>query len=225
MVFRSDDLVGVESVSPAQRVTLVLPEGSSFGPDRLESAEYTSARRRRRTYTLVDLDSTAGTAAVELVRHGSGVAGAWAERVRPGDEFVLSGPMGKFTIDPEHTAFLLIADETAVPALRQIAAALPEGATAEVHVEVADADERIELPSPAELDVTWWLRSEHEGLTGELVGRLAPHLRTAGPGVTVWLAAEAEAVTTLRAHLLAEAGCERGRLDAVAYWRRGRAET
>ena len=51
------------------------------------------------------------------------------------------------------------------------------------------------------------------------------NLRTAGPGVVVWVGAEADAVTTLRTHLLTEAGCDRRLLDAVAYWRRGRAES
>ncbi|GAB47834.1 putative siderophore-interacting protein [Mobilicoccus pelagius NBRC 104925] len=222
--FRSDDLVGVESVSPAQRATIVLPEGRTFGPEGVESEEYAGARRRRRTYTLCDLDPAAGTAAIDLVRHGEGIAGRWVERVEPGDEFVLSGPMGKFHLDPSHTRYLLVADETALPALREILAQLPAGASAEVHVEVADEAEKIDLPSPATTDVTWWLHSEHDGDTGELVGRLAPHLRTAGPGVVVWVGAEAEAVTTLRTHLLTEAGVERALLDAVAYWRRGRAE-
>ncbi|WP_176489779.1 siderophore-interacting protein [Mobilicoccus massiliensis] len=223
--FRSDDLIGVEPVSPAQRATIVLPAGGSFGPEGLDSAEYSAARRTRRTYTLCDLDPRTGTAAIDLVRHGTGVAGTWVERVRPGDDFVLSGPMGKFHLDPAQTHYVLIADETAVPALREICAQLPAGARAEVHVEVADEAERIDLPSPAELDVTWWLRSEHGGEVGELVGRLAPHLRTAGPGVTVWIGAEADSVTALRTHLLAEAGCDRRLLDAVAYWRRGRAES
>ncbi|MDO5626960.1 MAG: siderophore-interacting protein [Mobilicoccus sp.] len=222
---RSDDLVGVETVSPAQRATLVLPEGRSFGPEGVESSEYAAARRRRRTYTLCALDPVAGTAAIDIVRHGDGVAGAWVERVEVGDEFVLSGPMGKFHVDPSQQRFLLIADETALPALREILAVLPEGAEAEVHVEVADEKERLDLPSPAQTDITWWLRSEHGGESGELIARLAPYLRTAGPGVTVWLAAEANAVTTLRTHLLTEAACDRPLLDAVAYWRRGRAET
>lgn len=223
--FRSDDLVGVENVSPAQRATIVLPSGSSFGPQGVESEEYAGARRRRRTYTLCDLDPRAGTAAIDLVRHGDGVAGRWVERVASGDDFVLSGPMGKFHVDPAQTRFLLVADETALPALREIVRVLPAGASAEVHAEVTDDAERLDLPSAATLDVTWWLRSEHGGQAGELIGALAPHLRTAGPGVTVWVGAEADAVTTLRAHLLTEAGVDRRLLDAVAYWRRGRAES
>ena len=223
--FRSEDLRGVDPVSPTQRVTIVLPEGHSFGPDPLGSAEYATARRRRRTYTLCDLDAEHGTAALDLVRHGDGVAGLWAERVEPGDEFVLSGPMGTFHLEPGCDRFLLVADETALPAVREILARLPAGARAEVHVEVADEAERLDLPTAADVDVTWWLRSEHDAQTGELVGRLAPHLRTAGPGVVVWVGAEADAVTTLRTHLLTEAGCDRRLLDAVAYWRRGRAES
>lgn len=223
--FRSDDLAGAEWVSPAQRCTIILPSRHSFGPEGLASAEYAAARRKKRTYTLVDLDSEAGTAAIDLVRHGTGVAGTWVERVEVGDEFVLNGPMGKFHIDPTHTRFLLVADETALPACREICARLPEGAEAEVHIEVADERERVELPSPARLSVTWWLRSEHGGDVGECIGRLAPHLRTAGPGVTVWVGAEADAVTTLRTHLLTEAQVDRSLLDAVAYWRRGRAES
>lgn len=223
--FHSEDLVGVESVSPAQRVTIVLPEGASFGPEGVASAEYSAARRRRRTYTLCDLDGESGTAAIDLVRHGDGVAGRWVERVSPGDDFVLSGPMGKFHLDPAYTRYLLVADETALPALREILAQLPAQAFAEVHVEVADEAERLDLPTSATAEVTWWFRSVHGGASGELVQGLAPHLRTAGPGVVVWVGAEADAATTLRTHLLTSAGCDRRLLDAVAYWRRGRAES
>ncbi|WP_168582069.1 siderophore-interacting protein [Gephyromycinifex aptenodytis] len=73
-----------------------------------------------------------------------------------------------------------------------------------------DHDETGSPGSPADVDVTWWSCIGQGALTGELVGRRAPHLKTVGPGAIVWVVAEAESASTLRAYLRTEAGCDPG---------------
>ncbi|GAB96730.1 NADPH-dependent ferric siderophore reductase [Kineosphaera limosa] len=214
---RGDDLVGVMATGPDQRVKLAFPTGRTFGDDQAEAG---AARRRRRTYTLLDLDSENGTAAVEFVVHGGGLAGDWAEQALPGDEVDVTGPVGTYEIDREAAGHLLICDETGIPAARAIVAELLEvGATdLRVYVEVADEAERVPLPIR---EVTWLPRGDRR--PGEPMAALADDL-TCPADTQVWIAGEAAAVRTLRTHLVAGLGLDRRRVSAVAYWAAGHAE-
>lgn len=211
----SDDLVGVAPAGPDQRVKVAFPEGRVFGDD---PAEMSRSRRRRRTYTLLDLDPERGTAAVEFVLHGSGLASEWAAGAQPGDEVALTTPVGRFELPDSCAELVLVSDESGLPALRAIAAGLPEGLAARAYVEVADDAERADIPSPAALDVTWLVRA-----TGATIGDLVGELTCADDGF-VWIAGESDAVRDLRTHLITDAGLHRSRITAVAYWQRGRAE-
>ncbi|WP_226344247.1 siderophore-interacting protein [Agilicoccus flavus] len=218
VTLRSDELVGVDPVSPDQRVKLVFPEGRVFGDDPTEMGR---ARRRRRTYTLLDLDAVTGTAAVDFVLHGTGLAGEWAAGVRPGDEVGIVGPVGRYEVDPD-ADLLVVTDETGLPAARAVLAELPAGRWARVHVEVADDAERQELASAADVELTWWPRGDAG--PGEPMARVVDHLGDVGPDTKAWVAGEAAAVLAVRAHLLGTVGLPRAQVDAVAYWTLGRTE-
>lgn len=228
---RGDDLVGVEPTGPDQRVKLAFPAGRTFGDDPAEAA---SARRRRRTYTLLDLDPAAGTAALEFVVHGSGIAGPWATQARPGDELDVTGPVGGYEIDPSADEHLLICDETGIPAaraiLRALAAAGANGVSA--HVEIPDEHERSALQLDdiggrgslggiGRVDIDWLVRADRPH--GEPMTRLAQTL-SCSPLAQVWIAGEAEAVRALRTRVVAGLGLDRRRVSAVAYWTAGHAE-
>ncbi len=216
---QSDGFVGLPATGPDQRVKLAFPDGRTFGDDPAEAGR---ARRRRRTYTLLDLDSESGTADIEFVVHGGGLAGSWAERAAPGDELDITGPVGTFAAD-DCAELVLVCDETGLPALLAIVAGLGAAAPAvRAFVEVHDEAEVRALPGA--VDAHWLLRSAHPGAApGDLVASLAGAL-TCAPGSRAWIAGEAAAVRALRAHVLAHLGLERSRVSAVAYWTRGHAE-
>lgn len=222
---QGDGLVGVSATGPDQRVKLAFPDGRRFGSDPAEAGR---ARRRRRTYTLLELDGAAGVATVEFVVHAGGLAGDWADAVQPGDELDLTGPVGSWELDAGATELVLACDETGVPALLAIAEAVTRDAAGastppvRAFVEVEDAAERRDLPTGVE--VTWLLRSAHPGVAaGDLLAALADTL-TCDAGAQAWVAGEAQAVLALRAHLQGSLGLERARISAVAYWTRGHAE-
>lgn len=220
-------LVGASATGPDQRVKLAFPDSRRFGDDPAEAGR---ARRRRRTYTLLDLDPDQGSAVVEFVLHEGGLAGDWADAAQPGDELDLTGPVGAWELDPGASQLVLACDETGVPALLAIAAEPAVGALAarggvRAYVEVDDAAERRELPEA--VDVTWLLRSEHPDiLPGELLGALEATLTCddCDDEAQAWVAGEAQAVLRLRAHLQGALGLQRARISAVAYWTRGHAE-
>ncbi len=223
--FTGEGLRDAVSTGPGERVKVTFPERGRFTGDPAEEAV---VRRRRRTYTLVDLDPRAGTARIDFVLHPGGVGAAWAAAAQPGDQMRLTSPAGGFTVPGDAGEIVLIADETGLPAAQAIAASLPGGASTRAYLEIADPGERQEVPSPANLSLTWL---ERDGAPyGEPMTALADRLTGAGPGpgealradAVVWIAGESAAVRTLRTALITQAGLDRHRIDAVAYWTQGR---
>lgn len=218
VTFRGDGLREAVATGPDQRVKLSFPASHRFTGEADEAA---LARRRRRTYTLLRLDAEAGEATVDFVLHPGGVAATWAAEAVPGDELMLTAPVGGFQVPSDADEVVLVADETGLPALQAIAADLGPDVQARAFVEIADAAERQEIPSSADLAVTWL---ERDGVDhGSPTAALAPSLAASvSPQVAVWIAGEAAAVRTLRNALITDAGVDRHRIDAVAYWTKTR---
>jgi NADPH-dependent ferric siderophore reductase len=158
---------------------------------------------------------------VEIVVHGGGVISGWALSARPGAEVAISGPGRGYAIDHDAPAFLLAGDETAVPAISQLLEELPHGTPVAVHVEIAAADARLELPAHPGATVEWHeLAAGADPGTGLLAAVRAAEL---APGLKVWVAGEAAGVQRVRRHLFDERGIERSQATVRGYWKRGRA--
>jgi NADPH-dependent ferric siderophore reductase len=109
-------------------------------------------------------------------------------------------------------------DETALPAIGQVRAALPAGIPVQVHVEVAD--EAAVQPLPG---ITW-----HPLPPGARPGDALVAAVTAAElaeGTRVWAAGEAAAVQRIRKHLFQERGVARAHASIRGYWKHGRAAT
>ncbi|GIE98426.1 siderophore-interacting protein [Paractinoplanes rishiriensis] len=149
---------------------------------------------------------------------------------------------------------LLGGDETAVPAICSILACLPPDATGEALLEVPAAGDILDVTAPPGVRVTWLPRggaAHGERLVPALraavrriLGDQAPAPDGALEDVDVdhdvlwevpepvtdrsrfyaWLAGEAAVIKTLRRHLVAECGVDRGSVAFMGYWRLGRAE-
>src|SRR6478609_9220512 len=97
-----------------------------------------------RTYTIRWFDRDTGELAIDFVVHGdAGLAGPWAATVEPGESIGFHGPGGSYAPDPTAVTHLLVGDEAALPAIAAALEVLPDEASAEVFVEVADADHHI----------------------------------------------------------------------------------
>jgi NADPH-dependent ferric siderophore reductase len=178
-------------------------------------------RPAMRTYTPRRFDAATGTLDVEFVLHGQGAASAWAERAVPGDRLAVAGPGGRMSFDIDAGPWLIAGDESALPAIGTLLDALPADASAEVLVEVTDADDEIDLGGPAATRVTWLHR---QGSTA--YGRLL-HEAVAGAtvpaGSKVWVACESTAVRGIRRTLLEEGRQPASSLVTRGYWRLGEA--
>ena len=128
-MLRGPALVGMPVPEPAASVRLLLPNpgatdlvlptwnGNEFLlPD--------GSRPILRTLTPWRDDPASDTLAVDVVLHGTGPLARWAARAEPGDRVAVSGPGRGSAPEPEAPAHLLLGDESALPAIEQVLAAL-----------------------------------------------------------------------------------------------------
>jgi NADPH-dependent ferric siderophore reductase len=158
---------------------------------------------------------------VLMVLHGdSGPASAWALRAGPGDPVALWGPRTAYLPPPGTEHLVLVADETALPAVAVILEQLPDGVSAQVVAEVGAADERQELLELDRVTVSWHHR---DGAEPGTTTALADAVRALPPFDTptyVWGGGESRVMTAVRRHVRDERGLERDAVSLVAYWRR-----
>ncbi|MFT3970468.1 MAG: siderophore-interacting protein [Micropruina sp.] len=174
-------------------------------------------------YTPRRWDPEARELDLEFVRHGTGPAATWVERVRPGDPAHIAGPKASVLL-PEGVDWLLIGgDETALPAIGRLVDDLPADAKAQVFVEVADAAHQVPLPGLASrpgVRLTWLHRNGAEPGTSDVLAR-AIEAADWWPGQPYcWVAGEALTLKPIRAHLKYDRAVPPDCLEVVGYWRR-----
>jgi NADPH-dependent ferric siderophore reductase len=220
------ELEGMTIDQPAASVRLLLPSAGSAelvmpGWNGNEFLLPDGSRPAIRTFTPRRVDPDRRELDIEVVDHGAGVASEWAARASEGDEAAVSGPGRGYTVDDGATAFLLVGDETALPAISQLLEMLPAEATVRVHVEVADPAGRLDLPGHPGASVEW-----HDIPAGSPPGdAMATAVRATevGPEELVWVAGEAAAVQRIRRHLFEDRGLSRRQATVRGYWKYGRA--
>jgi len=203
---------------PAAGAPLVLPPGR----DDPRMALTLIAERERpalRWYTVRHHRPDLGEIDVDIVATGHPGPGAtWLAGVMPGDEvgILLQDPVDT---DPEvEDGRVLVADESAVPALLAMLEAASES-TAPVHAYVELPDERFLPAEVGSHDVRVVLRG------GEPPGSaLMPELSAAvlGPISAGWICGEADLVRRVRRHLTQDLGVPVDRLRTAVFWILGR---
>lgn len=231
------------------KVVLPLPDGSiaDFGlldePTPHPSDWYTrwkalpeGERNVLRTYTPSAIRADAGEIDIDFYLHEpAGPASAWAAAAQPGDHLVVNGPdarmgwtgYGLHWQPGDARRFLLVADETAFPAVGGILDSLDPHASAEVFLECDDpADDIVSGSSPenarihlvergndvhesgVERALRDWLDEQEGGLRDD-------------DALYVWLAGEAGVTARIRRRLTAEVGIAKERVSFLGYWKIG----
>jgi len=222
VTLRGEELVDIPMPEPAGSVRLLLPEANGLVIPTWAGNNFVFDDGRRptlRTLTPVGTDPARGELGVEVVRHGAGRASDWAEHARPGDPSAISGPARGYVPTADAARFLFGGDETALPALVQLAAAVPPGIPAEVLAEVPDPSARFPLTDRSDITVTWI-----DGSPGAPGVALADAFaaRPVGADTHVWAGGEAAAMQRIRRHLYETLGVDRARATARGYWKYGR---
>lgn len=215
-------LAGFEMPDPAGSVRLLLPEpgAAEFELPEWNGNEYLRSDGSRpvlRTLTPRHHRPEADELDVDVVLHGDAPLPTWAADAEPDSPVAVSGPGRGLRVDPAVGSFVLVGDESAVPAIGQLLEALPASARATVLVEVADPSGRSPLPDRPGIDVTWLDRdSDAEPGTA-----MEDAIRTVSiaEDAHVWVAGEARAVQAIRGLLFEERGRSRSLTTVRGYWK------
>jgi NADPH-dependent ferric siderophore reductase len=159
---------------------------------------------------------------LHFVLHGDeGAASAWARRAKAGDPVALWGPREAFVPPAGTDHYLLVGDETGLPAIGAILESLDPGTAATVVVEVAGPEEHVPLPTSAAVEVIWLHRlGAAPGTTTALVDAVR-QLPWPDGRIYAWGGAESRAITAVRKHVRDERGLPREAVSMTGYWRRG----
>lgn len=167
-----------------------------------------------RDYTPRRHDPQAGELDVDFVLHGDGPASTWASQVQPGQQLYIAGPRSSLVVPDIFDAYLLIGDETALPAIGRWLEAFTPGRKATVLVEIENEAEKQRLPSAAEVQLHWLIRGERSLLDA------ARALRKPEGELYAWVACEANQSRKIRRMLIEEQEIDEKRIKAAGYWRR-----
>ncbi|HWL45451.1 MAG TPA: SIP domain-containing protein [Ilumatobacter sp.] len=171
-------------------------------------------------YTVRQWDAATHRLEALFVLHGDeGSGSAWAMRAAPGDPVALWGPREAFEPPPGTDWYLLVADETGLPAVAAILEQLPSGTPARVFAEVADTGSRQELPQRPGDEVVWLYRDGTGAQPGTLLVEAVRALPWPGGTPYAWGGAESRAVTAVRKYLRNEVGLDREAVSMTGYWR------
>jgi NADPH-dependent ferric siderophore reductase len=216
-------------LAPPNGGEIKLPSGPEWYPE--WCAQPVEERFIMRTYTVRALRPEVAELDIEFVLHGvNGPASAWVSEARPGDEVGLILP---FAVDTTSTKGLLhsgvdyvppatsvrrilVADETALPALAGILDQLPAAVHATVFVAVPDPRDIRPLPTPGIADLTWITQ-----------GSLLEALKSADlpyDADYAWVAGESSMIKQVRRHLVNAVGMPKPAISFQGYWKRGEAQ-
>ena len=184
--------------------TLVLGAGKDNGP-LPEMRDYTPRR--------YDLDSL--ELDIDFVLHGDGPASTWAAQAQPGQFLHIGGPRGSMIVPDIFASYLLIGDETALPAIARRLESLAANRRALVIVEVENGKEQQALHSAAEVNVIWVLR---EGGKDHLLSTVR-QIQVPTGSLYAWVATESKVSRQIRRALLDEHGLDEQFVKAVGYWK------
>ncbi|HXR01620.1 MAG TPA: siderophore-interacting protein, partial [Pseudomonas sp.] len=148
-----------------------------------------------------------------FVLHGDGPAATWAAQAQVGQFLHIAGPRGSMIVPDMFDSYLLIGDETALPAIARRLEELPGNRRALVVVEIQDDAERQALASDAQLEVVWVVRGEQDLLEA------TRRLKLPEGSLYAWVATESALSRKVRRVLLDEFKLDEAAVKAAGYWR------
>ena len=204
-----EDLADFVSLAPDDHIKVLVP-----GP---------GEEMERRDYTPRRYDTDARTLVIDFAVHEAGPVTQWALGTRAGDRLEIGGPRGSAVISRDIKNWLLVGDETALPAIgRRI-----EEAGSDAHITaimaVADDAEHQIFQTDAQLETHWAHRPLLEATDASALMAVLQSIDLA-PGTFVWIAAEASVTRALRTYLVEERGYPLSWIKASGYWVKGKAD-
>ncbi len=190
--------------------------------DHLKVFVPTDSDPAKRDYTPRRFDTEARELIIDFADHGEGPAASWARAVQAGDMVQIAGPRGSRVIEGDIAHWVLIGDETALPAMGRKLEELPEGVKVTMIATVPGADDEQAIESAADVTTHWIHRPLDQATEAQPFLDVLPQIELS-PNTFVWIATEAGIAKQLREAVL-EMGHPLQWLKAAGYWINGEAE-
>ncbi|MDY7535222.1 siderophore-interacting protein [Pseudomonas sp. Bout1] len=165
-----------------------------------------------RDYTPRRYDLDIGELDIDFVLHGDGPASTWAAQAKVGQHLHIGGPRGSMIVPDIFDSYLLIGDETAIPAIARRLDELPAGRKVLAVIEIENAAEQQPLHSAADVEVTWVVRGQDDLL------ETVQNLTLPGGSLYSFVATESKLSRQVRRVLLDTHKVDEAFLKAVGYW-------
>lgn len=210
--FRSPELHDFVSASADDHIKLFFP-----------SEESGDGRPVMRDFTPRQYDLEAGTLVIDFALHDAGPATQWAESAAVGDTLEIGGPRGSAVIPDDFDWYILIGDETALPAMGRRVEELRPGVPV-ITIGLIDSSSETQGWATEAAWMPLWLVRDGVRDDAELVkAHVNAELLPQGDGF-VWIAAETNVARALRTHMLDTLHHPREWIKAAGYWTRGEAD-
>jgi NADPH-dependent ferric siderophore reductase len=213
----SPELRDFTSAAPDDHIKLFFPTGPAEAGGEPPTA--------MRDFTPRRFDTARGELIIDFALHDAGPATAWAAQAAPGQTLRIGGPRGSTVVPDDFDWYLLIGDETALPAIARRAEEIRPQARIITLAAVTGTAEEQKLSSRAPLEAHWIHRPAAAAHDPEpFLSALAKIQFPSGDGF-IFIAAEGGVARALRAYVTEQRGHSKTWVKASGYWKRGQAET
>jgi NADPH-dependent ferric siderophore reductase len=207
------------------RLALPVDDGTALEklPQRVDTRGYLkylmvpkTTRPVIRNYTVREFRPEVAELDIDFVVHGTdGVAGPWATSVEAGAPvaFIDQG-RGWKPVPAE--SYLLVADETGLPAIAGVLRDMPRDAVGHAVIEISDAADAQDVAAPNGINVHWVVRARER--PGTLALATAQSLEIVGTPY-VFVVGESALATGLRRWAVAQRGIPKTHVTFCGYWR------
>lgn len=219
------DLSGFQSQGFDDHVKLIFPDPVTGvvtfpNPDAREG-ESAGPRPIMRDYTPRYFNLDAGKLTLDFALHGvdgnAGPATRWAVDVKPGDDLHIAGPRGSQLLSKHFQHYVLIGDETAIPAIARRLEEVGADKTITVFIVVDSSEHRLQLITQANADIHWVYRQQQSLLD------VLSQSSIATENTHFWVASEREEARAIRDLLVEKYNLPSSVIKASAYWHKGQA--
>ena len=213
------ELAGFISLGSDDHVKLFFPQNAEEQAA-LEGLELSAGLKSKsmpamRDYTPRRYDLHTLELDIDFVLHGDGPASTWAAQATPGQYLHIGGPRGSMVVPDIFDSYLLIGDETAIPAIARRLQELPANRRALVVVDIENAGEEQPFDSAATVEVIW----VHRDQPNEDLLKTVAQLKMPEGELYAWVATESALARKVRRVLLDTHGLNDEFVKAVGYWR------
>ena len=222
-------LHGFLSAAPDDHVKLFFPNSQgelvppTLGPN---GPEFPTGREPSpmRDYTPRRHDAAGNELVIDFVLHGDGPASTWAAQAAVGQRLGTGGPRGSFIAAEDYDRYVLIGDETALPAIGRWLEEMPEGANVHALVEIPGAGDRQLLESRSRFTLDWFERDGRNAADSDLLEQALHRLPAIAGDTFYWIAAESRRARAMRQFLSLERDVAKESIRATGYWKSGDGE-